>query len=475
MAEYSPPTDNVPIFDVTNFVTTGSGLTEAQIASKFLRFPTGQGTETLPSLITGTITAPGSMDIIVPNTSSANKLNIGIATRNQSGQTHHYSDGNNCVSGTSVHLNNGNNNASSTNIMNGTTTTGNVNIMTGASSTGTTTIGTTGTTVAINGATTITGNTTIAGTASINSSNGLNTTIGTVTTGTTSIRGATISLTNVNTVNIGTSPPPDNTRAINIGGVNGAFTSLISTFGRLTTVGTTNINASGTNNTTIGNSGSTTAILGPTNINTSGSSTTTIGNDTGGITTLSSDTINIGNADTVTTMNGTNIKQVIKAVSGDLIENIIGNTTVASSMSTTFNRKFSSPVGGAIACYTITANSSDQFTNQYFEIYVSGANGNRGGYTYKGCFGVEKIGGGAITQTSVNTLFYHGTGVSPPTSTVIPVITFSLSGQILTLSVNTSGGGSSTQSFITTLSSFPTCSINSVGSPALEDFIITAI
>jgi hypothetical protein len=158
-----------------------------------------------------------------------------------------------------------------------------------------------------------------------------------------------------------------------------------------------------------------------------------------------------------------------------LIENIIGNTTATASMATTFNRKFSSPVGGALACYTITANSTDQFTNQYFEIYVSGANGSRGGYTYKGCFGVEKLGGSTITQTSVSTLFYYGNGINPPTTAVIPVITFSLTGQVLTLSVNTSGGGSSNQSFITTLSSFPTCNINSVGSPSLEDFIITAV
>lgn len=265
----------------TSTTDTGSGLSETAANALYLR-KTTPDTATALETFNGGIVAPslsstGSLDIVMPNALASNVLNVGVVSRNISGQVHHYSDGDGCVAGANVHLNNGINNASNTNISNGTTTTGQVNIMTGASSTGTTTIGTTGTTIGLNGATTITGSTTIAGTTNINTSNGLNTSIGTVTTGTTQIRGATISLTNVNTVNIGTSPPPDNTRAINIGGVNGANTSLISTFGRVTAVGVTNINTSGTANTSIGVAGSTTAILGETNINTSGSSNTSIG------------------------------------------------------------------------------------------------------------------------------------------------------------------------------------------------------
>jgi hypothetical protein len=558
MAEYSPPTDNVPIFDVTNFAPSGSGLTEAQIASKFLRFPTGQGTETLSELITGTITAPNTMDIVMPNALASNVLNVGVVSRNISGQIHHYSDGDNCVAGAGVHINNGINNASATNIHNGTSSTGTVNI------------GSSGTSVGINGTTTITG------TTNINTSSGLNTTIGTVTTGTTTLRGATIGLTNTNTVNINTNPPPDNTKAINIGGVNGANTTLTSVFGRLTTTGTTNINTSGTANTSIGVNGSTTAILGTTNINTSGTANTSIGvngsttailgttnintsgtaatnigvvgatttiagttnintsgsattalgiqssiinmrggvnintngtggysgttigvagsvttingttniNTSGGSTTtigtvnsgtsaINGATVNVGNADTVTTMNASKIKQVIKTVSADLIENIVGNTTAVSSMSTTFNRKYSSPVGGALSCFTIATATSNQFTNQYFEIYVCGANNGRGGYAFKGCFGLERLGGVPITATSVSTLFYNGTGISPPASTIIPVITFSIVGNVVTLLVNTSGGGSTDQSFIATLTAYPSCSI--VGSISLDDYIITAV
>lgn len=182
----------------------------------------------------------------------------------------------------------------------------------------------------------------------------------------------------------------------------------------------------------------------------------------------------IGSTSSTVTTTGSNIKQVVPLLGGGQIENIVGNTTVASSMSTTFNRKFTTSLI-PLACYTITSNTGDQWTNQYFELVVSGANGNRGGYTYKGCFGVEKKGGGEnITQSSVSTLFYYGSGISPPTTTVPPVITFSRTGQVLTLFVDTSGGNSTDQAFMTTLICYPTSSIRLTGG-ALEDYIINAI
>lgn len=279
------------------------------------------------------------------------------------------------------------------------------------------------------------------------------------------------------------------------------FNGGISINGTTTITGPTNINTTGVlsnvnigspslgSHTIRGNSvllnGNTNSITGSTNnmtgainlngVGSSDASLITIGNDTpGGITTLASDTINIGNADTVTIMNATNIKQVIKILDGSIIENNIGNTNVNSSMSVTFNKKFITPVGGAISCFTITSNSVNQFTTQYFEIYVSGANASRGGYTYKGCFAVNKQGGNAITQSSVSTLFYFGPGVAPPATNVIPVIDFSLTGQVLTLRVNTSAA-STNQSFITTLTSFPTSTIRSTIDNVSEDYIITAV
>lgn len=203
--------------------------------------------------------------------------------------------------------------------------------------------------------------------------------------------------------------------------------------------------------------------------------TTTIGTAGSGTTTVNSNTITLGNVNTATTMNATNIKQVMKTVAGTSIENIIGNTTIVPSLSTTFNTKVASSTLTPINCYTITANTANQYTAQYFEIVVSGSNNSRGGYTYKGCFGIEKLGTGSMTASSVTTLFYYGTGTTPPTTTVVPVIDFTLAGQVLTLRVNATGGAgvSTTQNFVTTLISYPTASI--VSSQILEDFIITAV
>lgn len=522
MAEYTPPTDDVPIFDVSNFISSsGAGLTEAQIATKFLRYPTGQGTETLPELITGTITAPNTMDIVMPNTSSTNVLNVGVVSRNIAGQIHHYSDGDNCVAGAGVHINNGINNASNTNIHNGATSTGIVNIMSGASSTGTVNIGQPTTTNSIKGTTTILGST------SINTSGGSNTIIGANNLGAVTVKGLSITLSETPNVNIQTTPISDNTKSTTIGTTNGSFSTLTTINGRLTTTGVTNINTSGTANTnigiigstttvagatnintsgtattalgiqsstinirggvnintngtggysgtTIGVAGSVTAINGTTNINTSGGSTTTIGTVNSGISAINGATVNIGNADTLTIMNGTNIKQVIKTIDNTLIENVVGNTSIVPSMSTTFNRKYLTPVVNAVSVFAINANAVGQFTSQYFEIYISGCNAGRGSYTYKGCFGVEKIDTGNMTASSVTTLFYFGTGISPPTTSVIPEITFATTQQQITVVVNTSGGNSTDINFIATLTSFPTCS-RRASAPQLEDFLITAV
>jgi len=272
MADYPPPTDNVPIFDASNFITSEFGLTEAQIASKFLRYPTGQGTETLSALITGSITAPNEMNIIMPNTAATNVLNVGVVSRPISGQIHHYSDGDNCVSGAGVHINNGINNASATNIANGTTTTGGVNIMTGATSTGIVSIGMNTTT------------TNMLGTVNINSTSSTNTSIGN--TGTTTMNGSAV---NINTLN-----------------------------GTNTTIGK---NGSGTNTvrgTTVAITGTTNNITGITNINGVGSSNgglITIGNATAGTTTLDSGTINIGNINTVNYIEGASVNMLNAASS----------------------------------------------------------------------------------------------------------------------------------------------------------------
>ena len=61
MTNYLPPIENVPIFDTSLFNQVTTGLTYEDALTKFLTFPTAQGTETLLDVnITGTLTANGS-------------------------------------------------------------------------------------------------------------------------------------------------------------------------------------------------------------------------------------------------------------------------------------------------------------------------------------------------------------------------------------------------------------------------------
>lgn len=50
MASYLPPTENVPIFDPSLFIQSGDTFTQAQADARYLRFPVGQGNETVPNL-----------------------------------------------------------------------------------------------------------------------------------------------------------------------------------------------------------------------------------------------------------------------------------------------------------------------------------------------------------------------------------------------------------------------------------------
>ena len=74
MSAYNPPIENVPIFDSALFSDTNSDTLTIPIADKrYLRFPIGQGQETIPSLIvSGTTTLNGSVAV---NNNSAITLN----------------------------------------------------------------------------------------------------------------------------------------------------------------------------------------------------------------------------------------------------------------------------------------------------------------------------------------------------------------------------------------------------------------
>jgi len=142
MSAYDPPLENVPIFDAGLFTPdTGGGLSQAQANALYLRKTvpdTATALETFTAgIVTPSVTSTGALNIVVPAAVSTDTLNVGVVTRGISGQIHHYSDGDNCVAGAGVHINNGINNGSNTNVMNGTNTTGQLNLMTGGNATGT--------------------------------------------------------------------------------------------------------------------------------------------------------------------------------------------------------------------------------------------------------------------------------------------------------------------------------------------------
>jgi len=51
MATYDPPTEILPIFNQSVFTTSDTALTIASADKRYLKFPTGQGIETLPGLV----------------------------------------------------------------------------------------------------------------------------------------------------------------------------------------------------------------------------------------------------------------------------------------------------------------------------------------------------------------------------------------------------------------------------------------
>ena len=211
---YDPPTEDVPIFDASLFVVDNVGLTAAQGDLRYLKFPNAQGTENLTAItvsgtaqfnntITGlkeitlvdTLINPSHTIIINPKlTGSAITvrdtdnvleidtgdiaikstsieqadglplsigtgenifLDVGTGSRSVAGVVHHYSDGDDAVVGSGVHLNNGLNNLSATNIHNGTNSVGQLNLASGTGSSTAIVMGNTNTTTSLRGTTTI--------------------------------------------------------------------------------------------------------------------------------------------------------------------------------------------------------------------------------------------------------------------------------------------------------------------------------
>ena len=146
-------------FNPAFYAEDTTGLSQTLANTLYLRKTvpdTATAQETFSSgIITPTInsTSNGFLNVVVPMVDSGSGLNVAVAPRTIAGQVHHYSDGDNCVAGAGVHLNNGINNNSATNIHNGigANPSGIVNIMTGTSNSGTVNIGATGTTTNVKG------------------------------------------------------------------------------------------------------------------------------------------------------------------------------------------------------------------------------------------------------------------------------------------------------------------------------------
>lgn len=76
MADYTPPTENLPIFDKLLFSTGEEYITQNDADKRYLRYPNAQGTENLQTVnVGGTLTASGTTNLATTNVS-------GIATFN---------------------------------------------------------------------------------------------------------------------------------------------------------------------------------------------------------------------------------------------------------------------------------------------------------------------------------------------------------------------------------------------------------
>jgi hypothetical protein len=150
------------------------------------------------------------------------------------------------------------------------------------------------------------------------------------------------------------------------------------------------------------------------------------------------------------------IRQVLKVGSIN-VENVVGNASALSSMSTTFNFK-NTTSNLPLDCYNFYTTYT--YMNQYCELVVSGGNSYVGPYSAKFIFSVN-VDAGVFSVKGLTPLYqsYPVVGVS---------FTFTSNTATLTVSTTTNNNG---QSFFTTLTAYPTCTLGGV----LNDYAITAI
>ena len=316
-------------------------------------------------------------------------------------------------------------------------------------------------------ATNITGALTVLGNTLINSTGSANTTIGGATT---AINGTTVGITSTSTLNLALGA----TSILNVGIVgrtninadhhysdgNSCIAGANVHFNNGTkNQSTTRIqdgngeavgDSTGGVNILTGNFNTGTVAIGQYTNNIDNKTTTTIAGDLN-LSTTGGNVIMGSTTNTSTTINGGIIKQVVPVYGGGSIAIAYGNSTSSTSLTTTFNRKITESMTPQ-NCYTITIN--DNFTAQYFEIFVSGSNSTTGGYTYKGCFGIQRN-LDIMSTSAVNTMFNFGGIIG----NLLPVINLTIVGFVVTVSVDTSLL-SGNQRFFTSLIAYPSLRLN---------------
>jgi hypothetical protein len=86
MSAYPPPTENLPIFDSSQFSTLTGTLTKAEADLLYLHYPLGQGNETIPSLVvSGAETIGGQLNaeqnIVMSGTANTNYIEFPDVTK----------------------------------------------------------------------------------------------------------------------------------------------------------------------------------------------------------------------------------------------------------------------------------------------------------------------------------------------------------------------------------------------------------
>lgn len=173
---------------------------------------------------------------------------------------------------------------------------------------------------------------------------------------------------------------------------------------------------------------------------------------------------------TVTT-SGLLIKQVVPCPLSSgvgFIETVIGNTTTASAMSTTFNQKTSAVDLAYVSCFAVSTDYT--YVSQYFEIIVSASQSVSGSgktFVYKGSFALTRD-AGLVSISSINTIFSLGGNA------LVRFTDNGGAGGTIAIQTCNNNSPSLNTNFVCALMSSP-CITFSAGAPLLQGFTVVAV